>query len=82
MGKRTPAGNWKRAEKPTPEPMVVVGFGGADLADLMGEDREERLTEAFTKQWPPRYRRASTCTSDDIALFSELTKLVTKLAAN
>lgn len=64
-----------------PEPMVVVGFGQADLADLMGEDKEERLTEAFTKQWPPRYRRASICTEEEIELFKELTTLITQAAA-
>jgi hypothetical protein len=81
MGKKTPTGNWKRAEKAMPEPMVVVGFGKHELADLMGEDMEERILEAFQKQWPPIYRRASACTEDEIKMFSELTNFIARVAA-
>lgn len=62
-------------------PMVLVGFGKHDLADLMGVDMEERITEAFMKQWPPRYRRASICSPEDIELFKEFTAFITKAAA-
>lgn len=81
MGKRTATGNWKRTERKAPEPMVVVGFGKAELADLMGVDMKERLIEAFQKQWPPVYRRASACTEDEIQMFSELTNYIAGQAA-
>lgn len=81
MGKKTPTGNWKRTKKAAPEPMVVVGFGKSELADLMGVDVEERLIEAFQKQWPPVYRRASACTEDEIQMFSELTTFIARMAA-
>jgi hypothetical protein len=71
----------KKADKRPDEPLVVVGFGKADLADLLGEDHIERLTEAFQKQWPPRYRRASLCTADEIELFKELTAILSKAVA-
>lgn len=60
------------------EPMIVVGFGKYDLADLLGIDYQERLTEAFQKQWPPVYRRVSSCTQEQIDLFKELTTLLSK----
>lgn len=63
-----------------PEPMVVVGFGKHSLADLLGVDHIERLTEAFQKQWPPHYRRASACTPEEIELFKELTAILSKAA--
>ena len=60
------------------EPLVVVGFGKYELADLLGEDHIERLTEAFMKQWPAHYRRASCCTKEEIELFKELTAILSK----
>ena len=71
----------KKADRRPPEPLVVVGFGKYELADLMGEDKIERLTEAFQKQWPPHYRRVSACTPEQIELFKELTTLLTREAA-
>lgn len=70
----------KKADRRPAEPTVLVGFGKHDLADLMGEDYEERLTEAFQKQWPPRYRRLSACTKEDVELFQELTAILSKAA--
>lgn len=71
----------KNKDRRPPEPMVVVGFGKYELADLMGEDKMERLTEAFRKQWPPHYRRASACTPEEIELFKELTTLIMRETA-
>ena len=86
MGKRTPTGNWKRAEKTRPEPMVLVGFGKYDLADLWKfkdtDDEEKLVTEPFEKGWPPRYRRASACTPEEIQTFSEFTNFITNVVAN
>jgi hypothetical protein len=59
-------------------PLVLVGFGKFDLADLMGEDKIERISEAFAKQWPPVYRRAGICTKEEIELFQEFTTFITK----
>lgn len=70
----------KKADKRPNEPLVVVGFGKYDLADLLGVDHIERLTEAFQKQWPPHYRRASACTPEEIELFKELTAILAKAA--
>lgn len=86
MGKRTPAGNWKRAEKTRPEPLVLVGFGKHDLADLWKfrdtNDEEKLVSEPFEKGWPPRYRRASACTTEEIRIFSEFTNFITNVIAN
>jgi len=86
VGKRTPAGNWKRAEKTRPEPLVLVGFGKHDLADLWKfrdtNDEEKLVSEPFEKGWPPRYRRASACTTEEIRIFSEFTNFITNVIAN
>lgn len=86
MGKRTPTGNWKRAEKTTPEPLVLVGFGKYDLIDLWKfkdtDDEEKLITEPFEKGWPPRYRRASACTQEEIDTFSKFTNFITNVVAN
>lgn len=86
MGKRTPTGNWKRAEKPSPEPLVLVGFGKFNLIDLWKfkdtDDEEKLITEPFEKGYPPRYRRASACTTEEIDTFKEFTNFVTNVVAN
>ena len=53
------------------EPMVLVGFGKQDLKDILykiGTDEEEELVYAPTRS-PPRYRRKSICTTEDIEAF-------------
>ena len=86
MGKKTPTGNWKRTEKTRPEPLVLVGFGKHDLADLWKfkdtDDEEKLVTEPFEKGWPPRYRRASACTPEEIKTFSEFTNFITNVVAD
>lgn len=62
-------------------PPVLVGFGKYELADLMGVDKLERISEAFVKQWPPWYRPARMCTKEDIELFQEFTAFITEVAA-
>jgi hypothetical protein len=85
VGKKTPTGNWKRAEKKTPEPMVLVGFGKHDLVDLMKlkdtDDEEKLVSEPFAKGWPPRYIRASAATPEEIKTFSEFTNFITNVVA-
>lgn len=62
-----------------PEPLVLMGFGQHDLAEFVGYP--ERVNEAFVKQWPPRYRRQSICTEEEVALFQEFTTWLTQEAA-
>lgn len=89
MGKKTPTGNWKREtnrqRRGMPEPLVLVGFGKHDLADMIDfidTDNEERLvSEPFEKGWPPRYRRASACTEQEIANFKKFTIFMTQVVA-
>jgi hypothetical protein len=85
MGKKTAPGNWKRVEKKTAEPVVLVGFGKYDLVDLMKykdtDDEEKLVSEPFEKGWPPRYRRASACTQEEIQTFSEFTNFITNVVA-
>lgn len=89
MGNKTPTGNWKREtnrqRRGGPEPLVLVGFGKYDLADMIkfiDTDNEERLvTEPFQKGWPPRYRRASACTQEEIENFRKFTTFITNVVA-
>lgn len=88
MGKKTPTGNWKRDTSRTrkmPEPLVLVGFGKHELADMIqfiDTDNEERLvSEPFEKGWPPRYRRASACTQAEIDNFRTFTNFITNVVA-
>ena len=88
MGNKTTNGNWKRDTNRTrriPEPMVLVGFGKHDLADMieyLDTDNEDRLiTEPFEKGWPPRYRKASACTEQEIANFKKFTNFMTNVIA-
>lgn len=62
-------------------PLVLVGFGKYDLADLMGVDKHERISEAFVKNWPPHYRPARMCSQEDIELFKEFTTFITEVTA-
>jgi len=89
VGKKTPTGSWKREtnrERNRPEPMILVGFGKHNLADLWKfkdtDDEEKLITEPFEKGWPPRYRRASACTPEEIQTFSEFTNFITNVVAN
>jgi hypothetical protein len=60
-----------RRERAAAEAKVLVGFGKHDLKDLVAdEDGEETLIYALTKHhWPPRYRRESICSEDEIDAF-------------
>jgi len=63
------------------EPLIVVGFGKYDLKDLMGqkdtEEGQDRLINGISLYgWPPRYRRASICTPEEITVFQEYLKWV------
>lgn len=60
------------------EPLVLVGFGKYELVDFIGSP--DLVSEAFTKKWPPHYRRRSICTPEEIELFREFTTWLTKLA--
>lgn len=55
------------------EGSVLVGFGKHDLIQMMewiGTEDEERLLYAPTKySWPPRYRRTSICSEEEIQAF-------------
>lgn len=58
------------------EPHVLVGFGKHDLRDLMDDlgtpEGDQRLLYAIDRyHWPPRYRRFSICTEEDVATFEE-----------
>lgn len=88
MGKYTSTGNWKRTlnkDKRKEDPVVLVGFGKHDLKDLIkfiDTDEEERLVaEPFAKGWPPRYRRVSICTKEDIEAFRTFTTFMTNVIA-
>jgi hypothetical protein len=71
--------------KMEPGPHVLVGFGRHDLIDLLAEadtpEGEERLLYAIDKyHWPPRYRKATSCTLEEVYTFKEYVKWVqTKL---
>lgn len=60
------------------EPLVLVGFGKQDLVDFIGYP--QLMNEAFVKNWPPRYRKESGCSREEIELFGEFTKWLTELA--
>jgi hypothetical protein len=53
------------------EAKVLIGFGKHDLKDLVAdEDGEDTLIYAITKHhWPPRYRRESICSEEEIDAF-------------
>jgi hypothetical protein len=58
------------------EPMILVGFGKHDLVDLWANkdtsEGEQILMEAIpVKHWPPRYRRVSICTPEEVRVFQE-----------
>ena len=61
-----------------PEPLVLMGFGKHDLASFIGYP--ELVNEAFVKCWPPRYRRQSICTPEEVELFKEFTTWLTQEA--
>jgi len=59
-----------------PEPLILVGFGKHDLANLWAKkdtpEGEKMLLEAISvKHWPPRYRRVSICTPEEVRVFQE-----------
>ena len=61
----------ERRTKEAAEAKVLVGFGKHDLKDLVAdEDGEDTLIYALTKyHWPPRYRRESVCSEEEIDAF-------------
>lgn len=88
MGKRTPTGNWVRTQnkdKRVNEALVLVGFGKWELKDMVkwiDTDDEERLvTEPFQKNYPPRYRRVSACTKEEVETFRTFTNFMTNVIA-
>ncbi len=60
------------------EPNVLVGFGSHDLVDFVG--CVDLVNEAFVKRWPPRYRRQSICTPEEVELFREFTTWLAEIA--
>jgi hypothetical protein len=63
------------------EPMILVGFGKHDLKDLWDKkdtpEGEQMLMEAIpVKHWPPRYRRISICTQEEVNTFQEYLRWV------
>jgi hypothetical protein len=59
----------KVVEKERTPGLVLVGFGGNKLKDMLhwiGTDMEDDLLSAFTK-WPPVYREERICDKDDLA---------------
>lgn len=88
MGKHTPTGAWKRTlnkDKRREEPVVLVGFGKHDLKDLIKfidtDDEEKLVAEPFEKGWPPRFRRVSLCTKEDVEVFRIFTTFMTNVIA-
>lgn len=60
------------------EPKVLVGFGKCDLKDLIelrGTPLEDNVIVAPLKA-PPRWKRASICTPEEISTFTEYTRWV------
>lgn len=62
------------------EPMVLVGIGRHDLPDLMkkiGTPEEYMLVEGLSRLgWPPRYRRLSICTQEEVEVFQQYLRWV------
>ena len=58
------------------EPLILVGIGKFDLKNMLEKaasslEGQKTLLEAFDRHhWPPRYRRASACTDEEIVAFS------------
>lgn len=56
--------------------MILVGIGKYNLKDLLEQaaatlEGHQILLEAFDKyHWPPRYRRASACSPEEVEAFS------------
>ena len=54
------------------ESLILVGIGKYDLKELLEKaadslEGQKILLEAFDRfHWPPRYRRASVCTEEEI----------------
>jgi len=63
---------WKRkGPKKPPETLVLVGFGKRDLVEwikLIGTEHERTLMLAPVNS-PPRYRRESICSDEEINAF-------------
>ncbi len=63
------------------EPLVLVGFGEHDLADLMADvdslEGHDRLLNAIDRyHWPPRYRPRRICSEEQIVTFIKYVKWV------
>ena len=64
------------------EPLILVGIGKHNLKDLLEKaanslEGQRILLEAFDKKgWPPRYRRLSICTEEEIETFRIYTNWV------
>jgi hypothetical protein len=58
------------------ESLILVGIGKFDLKDMLEKaasslEGQRTLLEAFDRfHWPPRYRRVSACTDEEITTFS------------
>ena len=68
------------------EPLILVGFGKHDLSDLWANkvtpEGEQLLYEAIPiKHWPPRYRRISICTPEEVRVFQEYLRWMLSLMA-
>ena len=63
----------QRRAREAAEAKVLVGFGEHDLKDLMADEgNEDLLIYALTKHhWPPRYRRESICSQEEIQSFKD-----------
>jgi hypothetical protein len=59
------------------EPNVLVGIGKHSLRKLLDEayetpEGEQTLMDSLGKHhWPPRYRRVSICTEEEVGTFEE-----------
>ena len=56
------------------EIMVLVGFGKIDLSDVLKMSETEVMDMLNNKQWPPRYRRISICTDEEVDNYSQFAK--------
>ena len=74
---------WPEKWTPKSEPHVLVGFGKHSLLALMSERNTaegwERLSGVMdVHHWPPRWRRASICSEEEVACFQGFVNLVQK----
>ena len=68
------------------EPLVLVGFGRYDLMNLMSDtgapEGEQLLLDAISRfHYPPRYRRLSICTKEEVTSFQDYLRwILTKMS--